>query len=60
VGDRALVIAFSLDYHDGWNKLLILLKGNTIVWITLYTSVGPSIETAQMIELAEIQAAKLA
>lgn len=58
-GDRAVVAASSIDGHEGWQKQLIMQKGSSIVWITLYTTVGPGIETAQMLDLAEIQAAKL-
>jgi hypothetical protein len=59
VGDRAVIVASSINDHEGWNKQLVMQKGSSIVWIALFTTIGPSIEAAQMIELAEIQAAKL-
>jgi hypothetical protein len=59
VGDRAMIMADMNESNAVWHWLLTMQKGNVVVWMSALSDDGPAIDEMQMIELAEIQAAKM-
>lgn len=59
VGDRAMIEADMDDGHVIGHWLLIMQEGEVVVSMSALSYKGPIIDKAQMVELAEIQAAKI-